>query len=93
MFVFILGPITNQIMFFTILSGVLLAAFELFLIYKLWSATRSYARQLAKIGVTSEAQAEAVASAAGVEPVEGVDDAEDFDTTQVIPTASISAPR
>ena len=69
MFVFILGPLTNQIMFFTILSAVLLVAFELLLIYKLWTATRSYARQLAKIGA-SEADAEA--AAAGVESAENV---------------------
>ncbi len=61
MFVFILGPLTNQIMFFTILSAVLLAAFELLLIYKLYSATKVYTRELAKIG-TSEAEAGALAA-------------------------------
>jgi hypothetical protein len=66
MFVFILGPVTNQIMFFTILSAVGLAAFELLLIYKLYSATKVYARELAKIGA-SEAQAEAAAVASGIE--------------------------
>jgi phosphatidylglycerophosphate synthase len=82
MFVFILGPLTNQIVFFTILSAALLAAFELLLIYKLWTATQSYARQLAKIGA-SEAEAEAVAAAAGVEPVENVVDAEQLSTQRV----------
>jgi phosphatidylglycerophosphate synthase len=74
MFVFIVGPVTNQIMFFTILSAVLLTAFELLLIYKLWTATRSYTRQLAEIGVTSEAQAQAVAVAAGLESADDPDE-------------------
>jgi phosphatidylglycerophosphate synthase len=73
MFVFILGPVTNQIMAFTILSAVLLAAFELLLIYKLYSATKVYTRELAKIGA-SEAEAEAVAVATGVEPAEDAED-------------------
>jgi len=79
MFIFILGPLTNQIMFFTTLSAVLLAAFELLLIYKLWTATRSYARQLAKIG-SSEAEAAAAAVATGAEPVEDAEDPEAFST-------------
>ncbi|MEU4216553.1 CDP-alcohol phosphatidyltransferase family protein [Actinoplanes sp. NPDC026623] len=79
MFIFILGPLTNQIMFFTTLSAALLAAFELLLIYKLWTATRSYARQLAKIG-SSEAEAAAAAVATGAEPVEDADDPEAFST-------------
>ncbi|MEU7904777.1 CDP-alcohol phosphatidyltransferase family protein [Actinoplanes sp. NPDC049118] len=82
MFIFILGPLTNQIVFFTILSAVLLAAFELLLIYKLWTATRSYARQLAKIG-TSEAEAAAVAVATGAEPVEDAEDPEAFSTQRI----------
>ncbi|UQU68107.1 CDP-alcohol phosphatidyltransferase family protein [Couchioplanes caeruleus] len=89
MFVFIIGPLTNQIIPVTILSGVLLAAFELLLIYKLWTATKSYARQLAKVGVTSEAQAEAVAAAAGMQPVEQVVDTEQLGTdTVTLPTVS-----
>ncbi|OJF12470.1 CDP-alcohol phosphatidyltransferase family protein [Couchioplanes caeruleus] len=83
MFVFIIGPLTGWIIPVTILSAVLLTAFELLLIYKLWTATRSYSRQLAALGVTSEAQAEAVAAAAGVEPVEQVDDAEQLGTDTV----------
>ncbi|MET8150138.1 CDP-alcohol phosphatidyltransferase family protein [Actinoplanes sp. NPDC049668] len=82
MFIFILGPLTNQIAFFTILSAVLLAGFELLLIYKLWTATRSYARQLAKIG-TSEAEAAAVAVATGAEPVEDAEDPEAFSTQRI----------
>ena len=76
MFVFILGPITNQVMFFTILSAVGLAAFELLLIYKLYSATKVYTRELAKIGA-SEAEAEAAAVATGAEsPADAEDDDE-----------------
>jgi phosphatidylglycerophosphate synthase len=66
MFVFILGPLTNQVMFFAILSAAGLAAFELLLIYKLYNATKVYTRELAKLG-SSEAEAEAEALAAGGE--------------------------
>jgi len=64
MFVFILGPLTNQVMFFAILSAAGLAAFELLLIYKLYNATKAYTRALAEIG-SSEAAAEALATGAG----------------------------
>jgi len=47
MFVFIVGPVTNLIIGTTVVSAALLAGFELLLIYKLWLATKSYARQLA----------------------------------------------
>ncbi len=50
MFVFIVAPLTGLIMPVTIAAGVLLVAFELLLIYKLYVATRNYTRQLAKIG-------------------------------------------
>ncbi|GAA3345737.1 hypothetical protein GCM10020358_53900 [Amorphoplanes nipponensis] len=73
MFVFILGPLTDQVVFFTVLSAVLLAAFELLLIYKLYSATKVYGRELAKIGA-SEAEAEAAAVAAGVGTQDDEDD-------------------
>ncbi|AGZ43567.1 CDP-alcohol phosphatidyltransferase family protein [Actinoplanes friuliensis] len=86
MFIFILGPLTNQIKFFTIFSAVALAAFELLLIYKLWTATRSYVRELAKIG-TSEAEAEAVAVATGAEAPGG----EDADDPEAITGARITA--
>ncbi|MEV4642598.1 CDP-alcohol phosphatidyltransferase family protein [Actinoplanes sp. NPDC049548] len=90
MFVFIIGPLTAQIIPVTIGSGILLVAFELLLIYKLWTATRSYTRQMAKMGVTSEAQAEAVAAAAGVEPVEQVVDADQLGTdTVALPTVTV----
>ncbi|MFI5495619.1 CDP-alcohol phosphatidyltransferase family protein [Actinoplanes sp. NPDC051859] len=87
MFIFIIGPVTGQIIAVTVVSAALLTAFELLLIYKLWTATRAYSREMAKIGVTSEAQAEAVAAAAGVEPIEQVDDPEQLSTdTVALPT-------
>lgn len=46
MAVFIVGPLTGYIIGATVLAGALLIAFELLLIYKLWTATRSYLRLL-----------------------------------------------
>jgi phosphatidylglycerophosphate synthase len=48
MFVFIVGPVAGWIVGTTLISAALLAAFELLLIFKLWTATRSYARHLAE---------------------------------------------
>jgi phosphatidylglycerophosphate synthase len=48
MAVFIVGPLTGWIVGATVVSGALLIAFELLLIFKLWTATRSYLRVLAK---------------------------------------------
>jgi phosphatidylglycerophosphate synthase len=50
MFVFIVGPVVRGIVGVTIASGVLLAAFELLLIYKLWVATKTFQRKMAKLG-------------------------------------------
>jgi phosphatidylglycerophosphate synthase len=47
MAVFIIGPLTGWILGSAIVGGGLLVAFELLLIYKLWTATRSYVRHLA----------------------------------------------
>jgi phosphatidylglycerophosphate synthase len=47
MFVFIVGPVLHAIIGTTLVSAALLAAFELLLIYKLWTATKSYGRQMA----------------------------------------------
>ena len=47
MFVFIVGPVLDQIIWVTLISAVLMAAFELLLIYKLWAATKSFGRRLA----------------------------------------------
>ncbi|RSM50982.1 CDP-alcohol phosphatidyltransferase [Actinoplanes sp. ATCC 53533] len=79
MFVFILGPLTNQVMFFAILSAAGLAAFELLLIYKLYNATKVYTRELAKIG-SSEAEAEALAAGSA----QGADEDDDEFTSQRI---------
>ena len=48
MFVFIVGPATSLIIATTLAAAALLVGFELLLIYKLWSATRSFARHLAE---------------------------------------------
>jgi phosphatidylglycerophosphate synthase len=47
MFVFIVGPVVGWIVGMTVLSAVLLGGFELLLIYKLWTATKTYERKIA----------------------------------------------
>jgi len=47
MFVFIVGPVLNWIVGMTVISAVLLGGFELLLIYKLWTATKTYERKMA----------------------------------------------
>ncbi|MEU4162822.1 CDP-alcohol phosphatidyltransferase family protein [Actinoplanes sp. NPDC026670] len=49
MFVFIVGPLINQIVVVTIVSGVLLLAFEALLVFKLWTTTRTFHRRLASL--------------------------------------------
>lgn len=49
MFVFIIGPLTGQIVVVTVASGLLLLAFEALLIYKLWTTTQTFHRRLAAI--------------------------------------------
>jgi phosphatidylglycerophosphate synthase len=63
MFVFIIGPLTGWIIGTSVVAGVLLTGFELLIIYKLWTATKSYTRLLAGI------QAEAAAGAGTGDPV------------------------
>jgi hypothetical protein len=46
MFVFIVGPVLNQVIAVTLVAAALMIAFELLLIYKLWTATRSFARRV-----------------------------------------------
>jgi phosphatidylglycerophosphate synthase len=48
MAVFIIGPVTGLIIGSAIVAGALLVAFELLLIFKLWTATRSYRGHLAQ---------------------------------------------
>jgi phosphatidylglycerophosphate synthase len=48
MAVFIVGPLTHWIIGTTLVAAGLLVVFELLLILKLWTATRSYARHLAQ---------------------------------------------
>jgi phosphatidylglycerophosphate synthase len=47
MFVFIIGPLIDEIIVTTLVSAALLASFEMLLIYKLWIATKAYTRKLA----------------------------------------------
>jgi phosphatidylglycerophosphate synthase len=47
MFVFIVGPVVNWIIGVTMISAGLMIAFEMLLIYKLWTATRSFTRRMA----------------------------------------------
>jgi hypothetical protein len=46
MFVFIVGPVLNQVIAVTLVAAALMIAFEMLLIYKLWTATRSFARRM-----------------------------------------------
>jgi phosphatidylglycerophosphate synthase len=47
MFVFIVGPVVHWIIGVTLIAAGLMIAFELLLIYKLWTATKAFARRLA----------------------------------------------
>jgi hypothetical protein len=46
MFVFIVGPVVNWIIGTTVITSALFVAFELLLIYKLWTATKTYERKM-----------------------------------------------
>jgi phosphatidylglycerophosphate synthase len=78
MAVFIVGPLAHLVVGTTVVASALLVAFELLLIYKLWTATRSYVKHLADAGVASEAEADAVVEAAGLEPSAVLDDPDDL---------------
>jgi len=43
----VVGPIVHQVIVVTLIAAALMIAFELLLIYKLWTATRSFARRVA----------------------------------------------
>jgi phosphatidylglycerophosphate synthase len=92
MAVFIIGPLTHLIVGTTLVVAGLLVAFELLLIYKLWTATRSYVRHLAEAGVGSEAEAEAVAEAVGLQPSGVVDDPDELIADEP-PAAPVAVPR
>lgn len=49
MFVFIVGPLIDQVTLVTIASSALMIAFELLLIYKLWTTTKTFSRRLAAV--------------------------------------------
>jgi phosphatidylglycerophosphate synthase len=65
MFVFIVGPVIGWIVGTTVLSAVLLGGFELLLIYKLWTAAKTYERKIAT-SVKIPAQASGEVSAVRV---------------------------
>lgn len=67
MAVFIIGPLTGFIIGSTVVAGVLLVAFELLLIYKLWTATRSFVRHLERAKAASAAGVPAQPSGVAVE--------------------------
>jgi phosphatidylglycerophosphate synthase len=46
MLVFIVGPVLNQVIVVTLVAAALMIAFEMLLIYKLWTATKSFARRM-----------------------------------------------
>ena len=92
MAVFIVGPLAHLIVGTTVVAAGLLVAFELLLIYKLWTATRSYVKHLAEAGVDSEAEAEAVAEAVGLQPSAVVDDPDELIADEP-PAAPVAAPR
>ena len=74
MFVFIVGPVVNRIVAVTLISAALMIAFELLLIYKLWSATQAFARRAA-VPVQPGASEEAVEQGdvgQGAEPALGI---------------------
>jgi phosphatidylglycerophosphate synthase len=54
MFVFIVGPVVNWIIGVTLIASGLMVAFELLLIYKLWTATKSFGRRLTAAAVPGQ---------------------------------------
>jgi hypothetical protein len=54
MAVFIIGPVIGYVVETTLVAGALLVAFELLLIFKLWTATRSYVGHLAAVDTPSQ---------------------------------------
>jgi phosphatidylglycerophosphate synthase len=54
MAVFIIGPVIGYVVETTLVAGGLLVAFELLLIFKLWTATRSYVGHLASVDTPAQ---------------------------------------
>jgi phosphatidylglycerophosphate synthase len=68
MVVFIVGPLTGLLVGSAVAAGALLVAFELLLIYKLWTATRGYLRHLAPpVVVPAPATGSARSASVGVD--------------------------
>jgi hypothetical protein len=55
MFVFIVGPVIDQLVLTTVVISLGMIAFELLLIYKLWTNTKSFSRRLAKLEAANAA--------------------------------------
>jgi phosphatidylglycerophosphate synthase len=55
MFVFIVGPVLNWIIGTTVIASALLVVFELLLIYKLWTATKTFQRKMAAASIPAQA--------------------------------------
>lgn len=90
MAVFVVGPITGAVIVVPVVAGVLLFAFELLLVYKLYLSARGFEREMAKPGATQldAAQAEtAGAQAAGTQTAGAGSSAQptQIETTPVIP--------
>jgi phosphatidylglycerophosphate synthase len=66
MFVFIVGPLLDRIIVTTLIASALLAGFELLLIYKLWTATKTFTRQMERLRPGVAVQAPVVGHALGV---------------------------
>jgi hypothetical protein len=57
MFVFIVGPVIGQIVATTLVISVLFVGFELLLIYKLWTTTKTFSRRLGQLREAAAAEA------------------------------------
>jgi phosphatidylglycerophosphate synthase len=68
MFVFIVGPVVGGVIGVTLVSSALLGAFELLLIYKLYTATKTYARKVAAATAVVPSQAAGPATGATIAP-------------------------
>ncbi|MEU4564781.1 CDP-alcohol phosphatidyltransferase family protein [Actinoplanes sp. NPDC023936] len=60
MFVFIVGPVIDQIVVTTVVSSVLLLTFEALLVVKLWTTTRTFSRRIRKLESTASRTAPAL---------------------------------
>ncbi|MGW2281407.1 CDP-alcohol phosphatidyltransferase family protein [Streptomyces sp. NPDC001770] len=52
MFIFIVGPLIGRILMTTLVSAILLGAFELIIMYKFWLSTRDFTKVMAELSST-----------------------------------------